>query len=398
MTEGKESPKTSWQRLMVVLGIILIAASMRAPITSVGPVINQITEELKLTPVLVGLITTIPLISFAVLSVFAPLAAKKTGLEKLLLYSLLILAIGSLTRSWGNVFFLFLGAALIGAAITIGNVLLPAYIKKEFPLQVGPVTGAYLVSMNLTSALAAGFSIQIGQLSGLGWQGAIGVWGIFAILAFIVWLPQTTNQTAAPTPDRAIKAGSLRKSRLAWQISIFMGLQSLLFYTLAAWLPAVLQSWGMSNDRSGWMLSYIQMAQLPVMLTAPVIAGKMKDQRPMVWTTFLVLAAGLGGVFFGKTQYIIISVILMGIGLGLAFPLVTMFFVLRTRSTAEAAKLSGMAQSVGYLLAALGPPVFGGLYSFTGHWDIPLILLMVVTVCLLVVGLGSAKNRYVPQG
>src|SRR5690606_1673595 len=278
--------KTKFEVVILAISVIIIAATMRAPITSVGPVITEITQELKLTPVLVGLITTIPLLSFAFLSNATPKVARKIGLERLLLYSIFVLAIGSITRSSGSVFFLFVGAALIGAAITIANVLMPALVKKEFPTKVGLVTGAYLVSMNLTSALAAGYSIRIGQLSGLGWKGSIGVWGILALFAFFIWLPQAIKKRASSINSQSAPGESLWKSRLAWQVALFMGLQAFLFYSIAAWLPTVLQSWGMSADRSGWMLSYIQLGQLPIMFVGPIIAGRMKDQSILVWITF----------------------------------------------------------------------------------------------------------------
>src|SRR5690606_23698666 len=165
---------------------------------------------------------------------------------------------------------------------------MPAFIKKEFPAKVGIVTGIYLVSMNLTSALAAGFSIRIGEVSGMGWQASIGIWGILALIAFLIWYPQTRKPPVLSTQNNTRSPITLWKSRLAWNIALFMGLQSVLFYCLAAWLPAILQSWGMSADRSGWMLSYIQMAQLPIMLIGPILAARMKNQLFLVWVTFIL--------------------------------------------------------------------------------------------------------------
>ncbi|TCK84765.1 CynX/NimT family MFS transporter [Albibacterium bauzanense] len=393
----KDAPaKTRFDVIIMAVGVVIVGATLRAPITSVGPVILEITEQLSLTPVLVGLITTIPLMSFALLSVLAPKAAKRIGLEKLLLYSMLVLAFGLLVRSVGNVFLLFIGAALIGAAITIGNVLMPAFIKKEFPNKVGLITGFYLVSMNLTSALAVGFSISIGQSTGLGWKASIGIWGVLALIAFLIWLPQIKQRSGVESESTSrLSSKALWKSRLAWQISILMGLQSFFFYTLAAWLPAALQSWGMSAESSGWMLSYIQMGQLPIMLIGPIVAGKMKDQTSLMWITFILLLLGLLGIIIWKTEFIIISVILIGVSLGLAYTLVTMFFILRTKHSSESANLSGMAQSVGYLIAATGPPLFGALYSLTNNWYVPFALLLVAAVFLLTSGLASSKDRYV---
>jgi len=390
------SSKTRFDIILMAIGVIVVGSTLRAPITAVGPVILEITEQLNLTPLLVGLITTIPLMSFALLSVLAPKAAKRFGLENLLLYSMLFLALGLFVRSVGSVSLLFLGAALIGAAITIGNVLMPAFIKKEFPEKAGLITGFYLVSMNLTSALAVGFSIQIGQATGLGWKASIGIWGVLSLIAFLLWLPQIKKRIVSSTKDNSrLNSKALWKSRLAWQISILMGLQSFFFYTLAAWLPTVLQSWGMSAENSGWMLSYIQMGQLPIMLIGPIVAGKMKDQTPLMWVTFILLLLGLIGIIVWKTEFIIISVILIGVSLGLAYTLVTMFFILRTKHPSESANLSGMAQSVGYLIAATGPPLFGALYSLTNNWYVPLALLLVAAVFLLTSGLASSKNRYV---
>jgi len=391
------SAKTRFNIIMMVVGVIVVGSTLRAPITAVGPVILEITQQLRLTPVLVGLITTIPLMSFALLSVLAPKAGKRVGLEKILLYSMLILALGLFIRSTGNVLFLFIGAALIGAAITIGNVLMPAFIKKELPEKAGLITGVYLVSMNLTSALAVGFSIEIGRITGLGWKASIGIWGILALIAFFLWLPQVKAGSRPSVEDNSSRSSSkaLWKSRLAWQISILMGLQSFFFYTFAAWLPAILQSWGMSAESSGWMLSYIQMGQLPVMLIGPIVAGKMKDQSSLMWFTFVLLLLGLMGLIVWKTEFIMISVIIIGISLGLAYTLVTMFFILRTRNPAESADLSGMAQSVGYLIAACGPPLFGALYSLTNNWYVPLSLFIVAAIFLLTSGLASSKDRYV---
>ncbi|WP_026814105.1 CynX/NimT family MFS transporter [Arenibacter certesii] len=394
---NKWGNRLNLELILILLGILFIAANLRAPITSVGPVINEISDSLSLSPAFVGLLTAIPLISFALLSAFAPRVARKTGLERLLLYSLMVLALGLFTRSVGNVPLLFIGAALIGAAITVGNVLMPAYIKKTFPNKVGIVTGMYLVSMNLTSALAAGFSIRIGQVSGMGWQGSIGIWGILAVVSLFIWYPQVKKSPVITAQGKRTSSKALWKSSLAWNIAVFMGLQSLLFYCLAAWLPTILQSWGMSPDRSGWMLSFIQMAQLPIMLIGPILAARMKDQISLVWVTFILLMLGLAGIIFGKTSFVIPSVISIGISLGLAFTLAMMFMVLRTKTTSESAELSGMSQTVGYIIAACGPPVFGALFSLSNNWYVPLALLVVSAILLLVVGLTSAKNRYLSE-
>src|SRR5690606_26424700 len=223
----------------------------------------------------------------------------------------------------------------------------------------------------------------------------IGIWGILSLITFLIWYPQTRKPTVISTQNKTRSLITLWKSPLASNIAHFMGLQSVLFYCLAAWLPTILQSWGMSADRSGWMLSYIQMAQLPIMLIGPILAARMKNQLLLVWVTFILLILGLAAIILGKTDFIIPAVISIGISLGLAFTLAMMFIVLRTRNTSESAELSGMSQTVGYIIAACGPPVFGALFSLTQNWYLPLGLLVVTAFVMCGVGLNSAKDRFV---
>lgn len=385
----------TWKVCILLFCIILMAANLRAPITAVGPVIPEMTEALRLTPALVGLITAIPLICFSLFSAFMPRLSGMIGLERILLFSLGILALGTFIRSAGNIPFLLAGSAFIGIAITIGNVLMPALIKRRFPDKTGLVTGIYLVSMNLASAIAVGYSIRLGKIGGLGWRGSIGIWGVLALVTFFCWLPMTGKNglTAAPSGRKTIRA--IWKSRLAWQISVFMGLQSIIFYVFTAWLPAVLQSWGMDPDRSGWILSYMQMGQVPMMIIGPLLADKMKNQAALIWFTFILLMTGLLLIIVFKTTYIIMATVLVGIAIGLAFSLATIFFILRTKHVTESAALSGMSQSVGYFEAAVGPPLFGALYGWTNSWDLPFLLLVIAAVLLLITGLYAAQNKYV---
>lgn len=397
--EAQNDPAVSkGATVLMVLGVLLIAANLRAPLTSVGPVIAEISIYLKLSNFLAGMVTTIPLISFATLSGFAPRISRKYGMETTLLVSLIILMIGLFIRPLDGVVSLFLGAALVGIGITIGNVLMPAFIKNNFSDKIGLMTGLYAASMNLTAALAAGFSIQIGQITGQGWRGSLGVWIFLAALALLVWLPQlkrhkrTTNLQQRTEVESSVKT-PIYRSKLAWSIALFMGIQSLVFYCAAAWFPKVLQSWGMSAVDSGWMLSTIQFAQLPLAFIGPIIASKMKSQVPLVWITALLMAIGILGMILFKTDFIVLWCISIGIASGLAFSLAMMFFVLRTKNGKDAAEMSGMAQSIGYLIAGCGPPLFGMIYDYTQDWSYALILLLVASLSLLVFGIIAGKER-----
>lgn len=394
--DKKLSPLIRIELILVALGIIFIGSNLRAPITSVGPVINEITASIGISKVTAGMITTLPLLTFALLSGFTPKISKYLGMELSLFFSLLVLMLGLFIRSFGNISTLFIGAGLVGCAITIGNVLLPAYIKNKFPRHAGLMTGIYSVSMNLTAALAAGFSIQLGKITGFGWRGSIGIWIILAFISLLVWLPQVKkNERKKEKRLQTQSAQPLWKSKLAWAVALFMGLQSFIFYCIAAWLPAILKDWGIQPEDSGWILSYIQLAMLPITFVAPIIAGRMKNQLLLVCITCILMLLGISGIVFGKTEWIVYSAILIGIAGGLAFSLAMMFFVLRTGNPSQAAELSGMSQSIGYLLAASGPPLFGAIYDYSHNWTISLCLLILATFSLLIAGLVAGRNKQV---
>jgi len=379
---------------LFVVGIILIATNLRAPITSVGPVVPQIQEALHLSNPLAGLITTIPLLMFAVFSPVAPKLSERQGIEKMLWLSLWVIGIGVLIRTVPSAALVLFGSALIGCGISFGNVLIPPLIKHRFPQRIGIVTGIYSMAMNITASLASGLSIAIGHWTGAGWKGSIGVWAIFAVIAIVVWIPQLWNTRQTPqgtSPDVTERPKSLLKSRTAWHITVFMGLQSLLFYCAVAWLPMVLQSWGMPSDESGWVLSFVQFTQLPIVFVGPMLIARLKDHRPLLWLIAATLVVSLVLIVGWRTQFIVPAVILFGLGTGLAFSLVMMWFVLRAGSTSVSARLSGMAQSFGYALAASGPPLFGALYDWTGHWEVPFMLLFVASTGLFYFGWRVAR-------
>lgn len=394
----EERERSKAGQLLLLFSIILLALNMRSPITSIGPLTAMIRDNLGISSTVTGALTTVPLLAFAVLSPFASNMARKFGMEVVLFGALLILTAGLALRPIGSVTTLFTGTLLIGIAIALCNVLMPAFVKRNFAHQIGLVTGFYAMSMNLTGALASGFSIPIAASSDLGWRAAVGFWLIPAGIAITVWLSQMKYiRHPIKTEKSTYKKTSLLTSSLAWKITAFMGIQSLLFYSLVAWLPEILQDQGMSASASGWMLSMIQFAQLPVTFIVPIIADKMSNQRPLVVITALLMTVGLCGILLGLTEFVLLWVIMIGTGGGFAFSLAMMFFSLRTRNSFEAADLSGMAQSAGYLLAASGPALFGAMHDFMNGWTLPILLLIGASVCLFMVGMGAAKEGYVSE-
>ncbi|MBA9026076.1 CP family cyanate transporter-like MFS transporter [Peribacillus huizhouensis] len=385
-------PLTKGQYWLLLIGIIFIGANLRAPITSVGPLLSTIRDELGLSHSMAGSITTVPLIAFALLSPFAPKIAKKLGNEMTIFWAFLVLTFGIAVRILPGASFLFLGTILIGLAIAICNVLLPGLIKVNFPLQMGLMTGIYAVVMNVFGGLGSGLSVPLSSLGNMGWRGSLAVWGILSIIAIIIWSFQLNKKHDIHVNGNKSKvsAKSMWKSPIAWSVTVFMGLQSLVFYTLMTWMPEIIQSYGYSISASGWLLSLLQFAIIPMTFIIPIIAGKLENQRLLSSITAILYMIGFLGLFIGV--FLPVWVIVIGIASGSAFGLSMMYFTLRTNDSQQASELSGMAQSIGYLLAAFGPIVFGWLHDISAGWHAPLFLFLVLPIIFFIAGIGAGKG------
>ncbi|OKO90503.1 MFS transporter [Geobacillus proteiniphilus] len=389
MTAGMASAS-----VFMVAAVVILAANLRAPLTTVGPLVPELQRELGLSHAAAGALTTIPLLAFAFLAPVAAAFARRFGIERTLFGSLVVLLAGELIRPLSGGFSLFLGTALIGAAIAVDNVLMPALIKDTFSERVGLMMGVYTVTMNMSAAFASGFAVPLADGWGIGWQGAFRFWALVAALSLVVWLPQAWRQKSSGVPAGS-RRSSLWRSALAWQVTLFMGLQSLFFYCIVTWLPELGQSKGLAADTAGWLLFFFQFAQLPMMFVSPMLAERMDNQKVLIGSAVLLMAFGTIAFLAGQGWLLWVGALFAGIGAGMAFSLAMMLFTLRTRRPLEAAQLSAMAQSVGYLLAAAGPPLFGMLYDAVGRFTAPLGLLLVVCIGMMVFGLGAARDKFV---
>jgi CP family cyanate transporter-like MFS transporter len=403
MTKKAPATATSGRRLssrtrglLIVLAIVLLAANLRPALTSVAPLIGQIRTDTGISNGVAGLLTGLPLLAFAVLSPIAPRLARRFGMERVLLASLLVLAVGILLRSAGVVAALFLGTAILGAAIAVGNVLLPSLVKREFPERTGLMTSTYTTALAVSAAIAAGASFPIAyQVDG--WRGSLALWALLALVAAVAWLPQIRSADPAnASTGTSREVTGLWSSVLAWQVTLFMGLQSLGYYVVLTWLPEILQEEvGVSAAQAGWMLALAQVVVIPAMFLAPVLADRRPSQYSVVVVAVTLTGAGALGLLVAASTATVLWIVLLGLGQGACFSLALTFFALRAPDSEHAAALSGMAQSVGYLLAAGGPFLFGLLRDATHAWTVPLTLLVVVTVCLLITGLGAARDAHV---
>ncbi|WP_339158253.1 MFS transporter [Paenibacillus sp. FSL W8-0186] len=395
-THSRIHPDSDSRLWLLVLGIIFLATNLRAPITSVGPLVETIRTDLGISNTLAGLITTLPLIAFALLSPVAPKLARRYGMPLVLLASVILLGVGILIRSSWGIGTLLIGTVILGLAISVCNVLMPSLIKEKFPLRTGLMIGVYSVAMNLTGAIASGVSVPVAEGAGLGWKGALAIWAVLALIASVFWAPQLRRERQqAHISGQRDKPTNVWKSALAWYVTLYMGLQSLLFYVVVTWLPDILKSQGMSADSAGWTLSFMQLSVLPITFIMPIIAGRMKSQVGLMIITVSFFFIGMGGILYGSDRLTMLWAIMIGISLGSSFSLAMMLFGLRTSNAYDAAELSGMAQSVGYLLAAIGPTFVGYLHDATHGWRLPMFFLIGVAVLVLIFGVAAGRNRLI---
>ncbi|NLY79985.1 MAG: MFS transporter [Lysinibacillus sp.] len=379
-----------------IIAIIFFATTVRTPITGVGTIISYIQNDLGISYTLAGFLTTIPLLAFAIVSPFAPRIARKLSMEYTLFYSLILLAVGIILRSFGNISLLIFGTILIGVAISFGNVLFPSFFKAKYPYRVGLLTGIYTVSMNISAAASLAFSQPIAELTDYGWQGALGCTVILVIITMIVWIPILRgNRVNTANANQDKKAIKIWKSPLAWAIAMAMGMQSLLFYCATAWIPEILVSQGFSLDKAGIMASVFQLSQMPMTFFIPILAEKLSSQRSIVYFFTICYFISFNGLLFQWTDLMLIWMILLGLAAGASFGLVLMFFTLRTKTAYEASEISGFAQSFGYLVAAIGPVLFGFIQEVTGSWTIPNLLFLIASFVLFVFSFISSKQRYI---
>ncbi|HLR72207.1 MAG TPA: MFS transporter, partial [Pseudogracilibacillus sp.] len=354
---------TTGQRLFLMMAIIVIGFNLRPAITSVGPLLGTIRDEIGLANWSAGTITSLPLIAFAMMSPLAPKIANKLGNVRTILLGLFLLLGGIGIRSIPFTPTLFIGTATVGIGIAIMNVLLPAFIKEKFPHRVGRMTSVYSTSMNIFAATAAGLSVPLANGIGLGWELALLSWALITIVGIIIWLIVRKQDESIPHDELTIKTvpvGNLWKSALAWQVTFFMGLQSLLFYVIVSWLPEMMHDFGFSVATAGWLLSYVQFISLPGTFLAPVLAERYPNQQRIMLVIGGLCTVGFTGLLIGgPLPLIVLWLTFIGIVIGATISLSLALLGMRARNARQAGELSGMAQSVGYVLAASGPLFIG---------------------------------------
>nr|WP_296071161.1 MFS transporter [uncultured Actinoplanes sp.] len=383
---------------LVLAGLLLVAANLRAGITTVGPVLDELRDELGLASLSASALISLPLLAFAAISPVAPALARRLGLERTLGGSLAVLAAGLILRSLPGRPLLWLGTGLLGVAIAVLNVVLPALVKRDFPARIGQITGVYSAVQAVFAATAAGVAVPLAAASSVGWRLPLAIWAVLAVVALAVLAPQLRRRTVVPPflddvrLDPATTARSPWRSVLGWQVTAFMALQSTGYFVLVTWLPSIEKANGVSATAAGVHQFLLNALGIAGSMICSALIPRLRDQRPIgvlapllfsVAVAGLLLAPGYGAIWAG----------LAGVAGGSTIVLALSLFGLRTAHHTQAAALSGMAQSVGYLVAAAGPIAIGALHDASGSWTLALIILLLTDVVLAGFGYLAGRNR-----
>lgn len=373
--------------LFFILGIVLIGTVLRSPFTALPTILGDIAQGLGVEVSSLGILTSLPLLMFALFSAFASRLAQKIGLEHLFTYCLLLLTVGSVIRIF-NLPLLYLGTLIIGASIAIFNVLLPSMIQANQPQKISLLTTLYVTAMGISTAIASYLSVPITQASS--WKGLILVLSFLCLVTLLVWLPNHRhNHHLESQKEKQVKKNIL-KSKDVWAIIVFGGLQSLLFYTSMTWLPTMAISAGLSNSDAAFLASIFSLISIPFSMTVPSLTTRLSDGHRRIMLTIISIA-GMTGIAIllyptNNFLYWLVVHLLIGTACSALFPYLMVCFSLKTSSPEKTAQLSGLAQTGGYILAAFGPTLFGYSFELFQSW-IPAVLALLTVDIIMTVSL-----------
>ena len=381
---------------MILLGLslMLIAFNLRPLFASLSVLLPDIIGSTSLSSAGAGYLTTLPVLCLGLFAPLAPRISQRVGPERTLLAVLFFLTVGTAMRGMGGMAALFIGSALAGAAIATGNVLLPSVVKRDFPHQAALMTGLYTMALCGGAASAAAFTLPIAHFFDDSWAAGLVVWALPAALVLLIWAPQSLRSAHGSSQVRRNVTG-LWRDPLAWQVTLFMGLQSALAYCLMGWLAPILRERGLEGVEAGLVVSVSIMVQVVTCLLVPPLAVRCRNQSLFNAALALTAASALIGLLFAPVSTVWIWAVLQGIGQGGLFAIAMTVIVLRSPDSHVAAHLSGMAQGVGYVLAALGPLLVGVLHSLTGSFASSGWLFAALGTGAAISGWGARRTMYV---
>ncbi|WP_235737083.1 MFS transporter [Nocardioides alcanivorans] len=378
----------------MLIGILTVAVNLRPAAVSVGPVLAEVTDGLGMSHTVAGVLTSLPVVAFAGFGALSPWAATKVGVHRVTLIGLLGVVAGLAGRALVHspaLFLLLTMLALAGMAAT--NVLLPSLIKLHFPTRIGIMTAAYTTSLAIGLTAALMLTVPISEAFD-SWRVGLGVWAVVAAVSALPWLSLIVHDKQVERKKSEISLGDVARTRLGWMMAVFFGLQSIQAYAVFGWFAQLWRDAGYSPATAGNLVGIVAAVSIPLSLWIPAAAARRADQRGILMAVLSCYPVGYIGLMLAPHDLAVLWALLIGVG-ACSFPLVLVMIGLRTRTPAGTAALSGFTQSVGYIIAAIGPFTVGVLYDATGGWTIPLWFLLALTVPQLFVGLQAARPRYV---
>jgi len=394
-----EGSETRFQRVLVVLGIATLAFNLRPAAVSVGPVLDEVRDGLGLTGAETALLTSLPVLSFAIFGALAPRFARLAGMHRATLLALVALVAGLWLRSRsdsGPAFLLLSFLSLAGMAVA--NVLLPSLVKLHFPDRVGLLTSLYstFLALGLTSASVLTVPIADGGAAAgepLDWRLGIGAWALTAAVAVVPWLGLLRHDRRQDEQPHRFGLADVARTRIGWVMAVFFGLQSLQAYVIFGWVAKVYRDAGFSPSTAGLLLGVATAVSIPLSFAIPSLTARIRDPRLLLTVVMGFYPIGYAGLMLAPVGGAWVWAVALGIGT-CTFPFILTLIGLRARTPAGTAALSGFTQSVGYLISVVGPFGIGLLHEATGGWTVPLSTLLALSVPQYLVGLIASKPAY----
>ncbi|MFF3256569.1 CynX/NimT family MFS transporter [Actinacidiphila glaucinigra] len=388
-------------RILVAVALVLAALNLRPAITSLGALLEEVRDGLGMSGAVAGLLTSVPALCFAVFGVTAPRLARRRGPGAVVCAGLVAITLGLLLRPFtgGTVPFLAASALALGG-IAVGNVLMPVVVKRWFPDRVGTMTGLYSMALSLGTAVAAAATVPATRAFGGDWRLGLAAWGVLAAVAVLPWLALVRDRGPAPAaspqaaaPERA-QARSIARSRTAWALAVYFGLQATGAYITMGWLPQIFRDAGVSASTAGMLLAVTMVMGVPLSFVLPALAGRMRHQGGLAVGLGLFGIAGYGGLWAAPAAAPWVWALLLGIS-NCSFPLALTMIGMRSRTGRGVVRLSAFAQCTGYLLSIPGPILVGTLYQHTGGWDLPVAFMLALLVPQIAAGVVAGRDRAV---
>ncbi len=382
------------QQLFIVIGLTVLAFNLRPAAVSVGPVLDEVRSGLSIGAATAGLVTTLPVLCFAAFGALAPWLGRAFSMHRVMLGALVLTAAMLALRSSAGSQLLFILATIPAlAGMAVANVLLPSLVKRHFPERIGLLTSIYTTALSVGLTAASVATVPVAEATG-SWRGGLALWALAAAVAALPWLGLLRHDVRPEGDGRSsISTSDTARTPLAWTMAVFFGAQSMQAYAIFGWLPQVFRDAGFSAQTAGLLLGVTTAIGIPVSFALPSIAVRLTNQAPLIVGLCACFAVGYLGLILWPAQGALAWALLIGTGTGM-FPLVLTLIGLRARTSDGTAALSGFTQSVGYLLAAVGPFMVGVLYGETGGWTWPLIVLIALLVPQMIAGVRVSMPRY----